>query len=80
MTRYTPGPWLPTYSELHQLIHGGGEARYNRLLAAAAPDLLEALQEIAKGEGAFSRDPLEHCYNTVDSMKSIARAAIKAAT
>ena len=44
--------------------------------AACYPDLLAALAEIAKGEGAFSRDPLVHCGNAVDSMKAIASAAI----
>ena len=46
MSEFTPGPWLPTYAELHQLIRGGGEARHNRLLMAAAPDLLKACQEM----------------------------------
>ena len=45
-------------------------------IGLAAPDLLEVLEEIAKGEGAFSRDPLTHCSNTVESMKKIALAAI----
>ena len=37
----------------------------------------EALHQIAKGEGAFSRDPLEHAGNCIDSMKSIARTALE---
>ncbi len=41
--------------------------------------LLEVLETIAKGEGAFSRDPLTHAGNCIDEMKSIAQAAIKAA-
>ena len=48
----------------------------NARLIAAAPDLLAALEEIAKGEGAFSRDPLTHAENTIEAMQSIARAAI----
>ncbi len=35
-----------------------------------------ALREIAKREGAWSRDQLTHANNTVDSMESIARAAL----
>ena len=40
-------------------------------------DLLEALNEIAKGEGAYSRDPLTHAGNTITSMKNIATSAIR---
>ena len=39
--------------------------------------LREALQEISKGEGAFNRDPLKHCSNTVEDMKAMAKAALK---
>lgn len=35
-----------------------------------------ALVEIAKGEGAFSRDPLKHAENTIESMKRLASEAI----
>lgn len=48
----------------------------NARLIAAAPDLVAALREIAKGEGAFNRDPLTHAENTIENMKSIARAAL----
>ena len=42
-------------------------------------ELIEALKIIAKGEGAFSRDPLTHAGNTIDNMISIAEKAIKKA-
>lgn len=38
--------------------------------------LKEALEEIAKGEGPFSRDPLTHASNTIDSMVAIAVTAL----
>ena len=38
--------------------------------------LVNALEEIAKGEGRFSRDHLTHCTNTVEDMKEIAEAAL----
>lgn len=38
--------------------------------------LLEALKEIARGEGAFSRDPLEHAENCIEHAKAIAKSAI----
>ncbi len=42
----------------------------------AETELREGLREIARGEGAFSRDRLTHCHNTVDNMKEIARALV----
>lgn len=39
-------------------------------------DLYDALEEIAKGEGEFNRDPLIHAENTIDNMKELARAAL----
>ena len=55
---------------------GTGQDEANARLIAAAPDLLTALVEIAKGEGRFSCDPLEHASNTIDDMKALALAAI----
>ena len=57
---------------------------------AALPDLLaaldraeaqrdalaEALRDVAKAEGAYSRDRLTHAENTIASMKAIAEAAL----
>ena len=47
-------------------------------LRAANKSLLTALKEIAKGEGRYSMDPLEHAGNTVEDMKELANAAISA--
>ena len=38
--------------------------------------LLKALKEMAKGEGAYSRDPLTHAGNVITNMKVIANEAI----
>lgn len=42
----------------------------------AAPELLETLKEIAKGEGPYSRDQLTFANNTISAMKELAQAAI----
>lgn len=46
-------------------------------LEVANAELLEALKEIAKGEGAYSRDPLTHAGNVITNMKVIANQAIR---
>ncbi len=38
--------------------------------------LWEALKEIAKGEGAFNRDPFVHACNVVEEAKATANAAL----
>ena len=47
-------------------------------LLARVAALEAALAEIAQGMGAFSRDPLTHAENCIDSMKAIATAALGA--
>ena len=37
----------------------------------------KALEEISKGMGAYSRDPLKHCENTVNNIKGLAQEALK---
>lgn len=39
-------------------------------------DLLTALREIAKGEGRFNRDPIQHANNAIDNMVALAESAI----
>ena len=39
--------------------------------------LADALEEIAKGEGAFSRDRLEHATNVIENAIDIAIEALK---
>lgn len=51
----------------------------NARLIASAPSLLSALEEIARREGAYNRDPRIHAENTIDNMERIARTAIAAA-
>lgn len=52
------------------------DAEANARLFVAAPTMLAALEEIAKGAGPYSRDPLTHAENCIDSMKALAAAAI----
>ncbi len=42
-----------------------------------APEMYEALKEIAKGEGAYNHDPLEHAGNVIDNLKSLAASALE---
>jgi hypothetical protein len=39
--------------------------------------LREALEEIAKGEGAFSRDPLTHAANCIDRAVATAKKVLE---
>lgn len=39
-------------------------------------ELEEVLAEIAKGEGRYNADKLQHAVNTIDDMKAIANKAI----
>ena len=39
--------------------------------------LVDALEEIQKGEGEFSLDHLTHANNTIENMKSIAKKALE---
>lgn len=48
-----------------------------KALVAERKALVTALEEIAKGQGAFSRDPLTHASNTIDDMKALARRPAK---
>lgn len=44
--------------------------------ARTAEYFARALQEIEKGMGRFSRDPLTHAENTIEDMQKIAHAAL----
>ena len=92
MSKHTPGPWKVCVEDdltfvcheehlgredhcgLLMLVHDGTPADAH--LASTAPDLLEALTEIAKGEGRYSRDNYTMCCNTVEDMKALALKAI----
>jgi len=47
--------------------------------ALAAPEMLEKLKEIAKGDGAYDMDQLKYAGNCIENMKSLALGAIKSA-
>ena len=80
LLQYGEEPVAPFYL-MYTLLQAEREVREEA--TGDAPDLLVALEEIAKralslsfGSGPFSRDPLTHCSNTVAAMKALALAAI----
>jgi len=57
-----------------------GECKTLAILALIAADragLVEALKEIAMGNGAYNRDPFKHLENCYDHMKEVADSALK---
>lgn len=48
----------------------------NRRKLKSREALLATMREIAKGKGAYSRDPLTHAGNTIESMKTMATDAV----
>jgi len=53
-----------------------GVMNINAVLKQQNAERLEALKEIAKTEGPYSRDPLTHAENVIENMASIANKAI----
>jgi len=72
------------YSKTRKIEDGGDppleEAKANAKLITAAPEMLEALKEISKGNGRYDMDKLKHASNTIEDMKELAISAIKKAT
>ena len=46
-------------------------------LKAEVERMRNALQEIAKGEGRYSRDPITHADNCIEDMKKLAADALE---
>ena len=86
-------PWLETnereaeyykrlYLAARQEAHALAREKANAIVECAAADakltaLTKALEEISKGRGPFSYNPLTHALNTVDAMKWCAIAALR---
>lgn len=51
---------------------------YQSAINTACQPLVEALEEISKGYGAYNPDPFEHAKNCIEDAKQLARAALKA--
>ena len=49
---------------------------YVHVIEQQNAELLAALKEIAKMEGAYSRDPLTHAENVIENLTNIANKAI----
>lgn len=48
-------------------------------LSSINKQLVEALKEIVKCEGAYSQNQLEHAKNTIENLVNIAQQALKSA-
>jgi len=84
---HTKGPWEAQDGCVIHMLTGNKiaicvwakdteEWKGNARLIAAAPEMLDALKEIALGEGGYSTDRMTHAENTIEHMKAIAYAAI----
>ena len=76
----TPAPWKIKGQDIlapDEYICTWSGRSDNARLIASAPELLAALEEIVKREGAFSRDQLTHAGNVIENMATIAEEAIK---
>ena len=94
MSKHTPGPWrVDSHFNIFYkdamvafpCISGGLDQKANARLIAAAPELLEALQEMFAAERANSfeivgRDTDGHPLNAMGVARKNARAAITKAT
>jgi len=66
------GEWVKTHE---RMADPAGEIQR---LRAERDRYEKALKEIAKGEGAFSRDPLKHAENVINNSLTIAETALSA--
>jgi len=98
MSKHTPGPWFYTYDNdtrggFHSWydIESGDEkigeiyTEVNALLIAAAPDLLEALEEIKKETHSNKEEDVNivsftNMYNSLSRIYTLANNAIAKAT
>ncbi len=74
-----PDPYSAIPNQLKQLTETTQLIAKMKAALKVLPKMKEALQEIAKGEGAFSRDPLQHAENVIEEAKKTAKAALAAA-
>lgn len=73
---HPPGEWTYCACRFDEKDHQTNWCGVHSDLRDENERLREALKEISKGEGPFSRDPLEHAGNVIDSMKNIATEAL----
>ena len=81
MKKMTTNDWVEYYLKNPKALEAfiDDANRINKKLYSDNLDFVAALEEIAKGEGAYSRDQLTHANNTIENMLSIAEKAIKKA-
>ena len=62
----------PTCDEYRAFAAGYGAKEYE----PNKQEIIKILEEIAKGEGVYSLDPLQNANNTIGNMKSLAEEAL----
>ncbi len=75
MADHTPGPWKAVYVGCSDWDLDGPTTQEDWTLAAAAPDLLDALQAIVKSLSDQDDEGLiEHAQQMIDARAAIAKA------
>lgn len=75
MSNHTPGPWKAVYVGCSDWDLSGPVTEQDWKLAAAAPDLLDALKAIVKSLAEQDDEGLiEHAQQMIDARAAIAKA------
>ena len=69
-------PWVELPEGVKEVNRRGIRRGIESLNITVVDEVVELLEQIARGEGQFSRDPMEHAGNCIEDMKAKAVAAL----